>query len=600
MSFWREVKRRNVFRVAAVYLAVAWLVAQIVSVVSTPLNLPDWFDAAMIVLLAVGFPVALILAWAFELTPDGVKRTSDSADTTPAPASTGRKIGFAIIGILVVALGLALWDRQGPATAPSPIGAAPAVAENSVAVLPFVNLSSDPEQEYFSDGLSEEILNQLVQIEGLQVAGRTSSFLFKDRAAEFKTIGETLGVEHVLEGSVRKADNELRITAQLIKVSDGFHLWSKTYDRKLDDVFAIQEDIAMAVADALSLTLGVGKRGLRYAGTDSFDAYDRFLRGRRLWNGAPERAIEEFTKAAEIDPDYALPWAWMSQSYGFLVQRSRTPTEYDRNFEDMERAARRSVELGPDLWESHNALVWALLAKKDWIGADRAFRRAVTLAREEGARMTIEYPSFLETFGKFDEAVSYLSELRELDPLNRENSIFLQNALAIQGRYEDVLAEEARIGLPEDGFRPSYVFGFPWFFERGEASKVRAAFARAPEGSISRQFSEVLDSRDDALAMIREWLASPGFKTRNELSEFALFAGYYGDTDLATRLVREAYLGGGWGAYFIMWHAALSETRRTPEFKTFLRELGFVDLWRETGEWNEYCHPIGGDDFECI
>jgi len=599
MSFWQELQRRNVYRVAAVYLAVAWLIVQIVSVVRAPLRLPEWFDAAVILLLAIGFPIGLLLAWAFELTPDGLRRTGDVEGASPAPASTGRKVDFAIIAVLIAALGLALWTRPNIESARVERAAENNELQNSIAVLPFANLSSDPEQEYFSDGLSEEILNQLVQMGGLRVAGRTSSFLFKDRAAEFETIGETLGVENVLEGSVRKSGNRLRITAQLIKVSDGFHLWSQTYDRELSDVFAIQDEIAMAVADALSLTLGVGQRRLGYAGTDSFEAYDRFLRGRQLWVGDPLRAIEEFKKAEELDPGYALPWAWMSHSYGFLVQRSKSAEDYERNFASMENAARRAVELGPEFWETHNALVWALFAKKDWLGADRAFQDAVTVARENGARLTFEYSSYLETLGRYDAAIEYFYELRDVDPLSREISIFLQNALAISGRYEEAIAEEERIGIVEGRSPPSYIFGFPWYFEHADQDGIRAALAAGPANSISRQFSEVFASREAALAMIREWLDSPAFKTRNEYVFLATYAGYYGDTDLAVELLRDAFLGGGWGAYFIMWHAALSDTRSTQGFKDFLRELGFVELWRTTGEWNDFCHPIGADDFDC-
>lgn len=600
MSFWRELKRRNVFRVTAVYLAVAWLLAQIVAVVTQPLHLPDWFPTAVIVLLALGFPVALVLAWAFELTPEGLRRASDG-DGEPMPVSTGRKIDFAIIAVLVVALGLALWDRDRTQVAETPAApAAQTAAENTIAVLPFANMSSDPEQEYFSDGLSEEILDKLAQIKGLKVAGRTSSFLFKGKAADFKTIGDKLGVGRVLEGSVRKSGNRLRIVAQLINVSDGYHVWSKTYDRTLDDVFAIQEDIAMQVADALSLTLGVGAAGQKYAGTDSFEAYDHYLRGRPYWQSDPLRSIAEMEKAAAADPAYAIPWAWMSLSYGQLAQRVTAPDEFARYFEKMTTTAERGVELGPNIWQCQNALAWALFPKRDWLGADEAFHTAVSLAKETGARMSFEYPSYLETLGRYDQALKYFFELRDSDPLNREVSGFLQNGLIVAGRYDEAKAEQQRIGAPDVGLTTLKSLGFPWYIQRGEADVVRQGLATAPEGSHINRFSKVFDSREPALAMIREWLDSPGFKARGEYAFYSHYAGYYGDSDLAVTLLRKAYLSPGWGLYFVMWDPTLSQTRRTSAFKQFLRDLGFVELWRKTGEWNDYCHPLGGDDFECV
>jgi adenylate cyclase len=600
MSFLRELKRRNVFRVAAVYLALAWLIAQIISVVNAPLHLPEWFSTVAIVLLGIGFPIALVLAWAFELTPDGVKRASDIENGPSDPVSTGRKVDFAIIAILVIALGLALWDRQSAKLAESPAPQTAAAAQNSIAVLPFVNLSSDPEQEYFSDGLSEEILDQLAQIKGLRVAGRTSSFLFKDKASDFKTIGATLGVNQVLEGSVRKAGSQLRITAQLINVSDGYHVWSKTYDRTLDDVFAIQEDIAMQVADALSLTLGVSANGPRYAGTDNFEAYDHFLRGRPYWQIDPLRAIAEMEKAAAVDPSYALAWAWESLAYGQMALRTVDPEKFETYFEKMETTAQRAVELGPDEWQCQNALVWALFAKKEWLGADQAFRRAVELSRESGGRMTFEYSSYLVTFGRYDEAIRSLYELRDADPLSREISSFLQNALVIAGRYQEAADEQHRIGIDPDAFTALVSLGFPWQIQQGRKDLVKRFLSSSPTGTIFNKLGTLLDMPSEALSAIREWQKSPGFKARMELAQASHYAGYFGDTELAASLSRDAYFTKGWGLYFVMWDPTLSETRKTPAFKQFLRDLGFVELWRKTGEWNDYCHPVGSSDFECI
>ena len=262
MSFFEELKRRNVVRVGVVYLIAAWLLAQVADLLLENFNAPDWVIQAILVVLIIGFPLALIFAWAFELTPEGLKKEKDVDRSQSITPVTGRKLDRAIIVILVIALSYFIWEsrvQHQHSEAPEQQAVVePAPAEpsaKSIAVLPFVNMSSDPEQEYFSDGISEEILNSLAKIKELKVAGRTSSFAFKGQNQDLRQIGDTLGVEHILEGSVRKSGAQVRITAQLIQVDDGFHLWSETYDRELTDVFAIQDEIATAILKQLKAAL---------------------------------------------------------------------------------------------------------------------------------------------------------------------------------------------------------------------------------------------------------------------------------------------------------------------------------------------------------
>jgi TolB-like protein len=248
-GFFEELKRRNVFRVAIAYIVVAWLVLQVADVVLPTFQTPDWVMPAFTFLLALGFPVALTFAWAYEMTPEGIKREKEVDRSQSITRNTGRKLDFIIIGVLVVAIAFLAYDEfviepaqeEARTTANSEASEVieTDIPEMSVAVLPFVNMSADPDQEYFSDGISEELLNQLVKIRGLQVAGRTSSFAFKGRNEDLRSIADQLNVAHILEGSVRKAGDRVRITAQLVKASDGYHLWSETYDRDLSDIFAI-------------------------------------------------------------------------------------------------------------------------------------------------------------------------------------------------------------------------------------------------------------------------------------------------------------------------------------------------------------------------
>ena len=250
-ALFSELKRRNVFRVGIAYAIVSWVLLQFTDVISPILDIPDWAPKLVFLLLALGFLPALIIAWAFELTPEGIKKEKDVDRSTSIATTTRRKLDYVIIGVLAVGIVILLVDKFSQPTG-SPASDA---TELSIAVLPFVNMSSDPEQEFFSDGITEEILNALAAVRQLKVAGRTSSFAFKGQNEDLRRIGDTLGVGHILEGSVRRSGSKVRIAAQLIQVDDGFHVWSDTYDRELTDIFAIQDEIAAAIIRQLKATL---------------------------------------------------------------------------------------------------------------------------------------------------------------------------------------------------------------------------------------------------------------------------------------------------------------------------------------------------------
>ncbi len=252
-SFWGELKRRNVVRVTVAYVIVGWLILQLTDVLVPLLTLPEWAGRLIFLLLLVGFPLALFFAWAFELTPEGLKKGKDVDRSDSITHLTGRKLDFGIIGVLVVAVGFLLVDKIYLSEEDTAADEVIATERQSIAVLPFVNMSPDPDQEYFSDGLSEEILNLLAKIPELKVIGRTSSFAFKGKNEDLRIIGEALGVNTLLEGSVRKSGDRVRITAQLIDVSDASHIWSETYNRTLDDIFAVQDDVAAAIIDAMQI-----------------------------------------------------------------------------------------------------------------------------------------------------------------------------------------------------------------------------------------------------------------------------------------------------------------------------------------------------------
>lgn len=323
-----ELKRRNVVRVGIAYIVVGWLALQVAETVFPTFGAPAWILKVFITLLALGFPFALLFAWAFELTPEGVKKTHEVDLSVSVTHSTGRKLDFVIIAALVAALGYFIWDRQNltresPGTAAAvdvstePQTGNSAPIERSIAVLPFLNMSSDEEQQWFADGLTEEVLNSLARTPDLLVASRTSAFGYKGSNEDIRTIAEALGVAHILEGSVRRSKERIRVTAQLIRARDGFHLWSQTYDRKPDDVIEIQEDLAIQIARALKTAMDPEALArMMSAGTASVAAYEAYLEGTALLNGSVDsgdayefhQARDAFERAIELDPEFALAY----------------------------------------------------------------------------------------------------------------------------------------------------------------------------------------------------------------------------------------------------------------------------------------------------
>jgi len=327
MSLYAELKRRNVVRVGIAYAVIGWILAQIAEFAFENFGAPEWVLKTVVVFLLLGLPLALFFAWAFEITPDGVKREEDVDRSQSITQNTGRRLDRAIIGLLVLALGYFIWERQAvdeqdDAVDQSSVAAidenvTPGPKKRSIAVLPFVNMSSDEEQEWFSDGLTEELLNALARTPDLLVAARTSSFRYKGSSDDIQTIAAALGVAHVLEGSVRRDRDRLRVTAQLIRASDGFHLWSQTYDRNPEDVITIQEEVAIEIATALETAMDPEALAkMMSSGTDSVAAFNAYLQG--LAYGADTLstgdayeflgARDAFERAVELDPTFVLAY----------------------------------------------------------------------------------------------------------------------------------------------------------------------------------------------------------------------------------------------------------------------------------------------------
>ena len=370
-DFWRELRRRKVLKVGAAYLVVAWLVIQVASTVAPQLNLPEWAPRLITLVVLLGFPVTLVLAWMLDKTPEGLKVES---------ASTGNKRIYAIAAVLA-ALAVGWYWKDRPE---APDAGSGAEGARSIAVLPFVNMSGDKENEFFSDGISEEILNSLAQMPGLRVAARTSSFSFKGQQKEIPDIARELQVRMVLEGSVRKQDNRVRITAQLIDAETGFHAWSQTYDRELKDIFAIQDEIARAIADELQVKLGPAHvDGAPRPDTISLEAYDAYLKGLPLLRErGTDNLIEAerlFRAALALDPRFAKAWAGLAMTLTLLPEYSLAYPLTD-TWSEAHDAAEYALALEPTLPEPYVAMGYIAGGEFRFATGRALFDRALELA----------------------------------------------------------------------------------------------------------------------------------------------------------------------------------------------------------------------------
>ena len=467
MSFFVELKRRNVFRVGIAYLIGSWLLAQIADLLIDNIGAPDWVMKTLFVVLALGFPLSLFFAWVFEMTPDGVKRESEIDRSQSITNVTGRKLDRSIIFVLILALGYFAWDKfsaQTQTVTPvEPTIVEETAIDKSIAVLPFVNMSADADNEYFSDGLSEELLNLLAKVDGLKVAARTSSFKFKKSEADIGEIGKQLNVATVLEGSVRRSGNQARITAQLIKVDDGFHLWSETYDRELDNIFEVQDEIAKAIVDALKLPLlGHDAKPLTStATTDNFEAYDLYLLGRhhaRVYSEEDfNRAVEYFLRAIEIDPSFAAAYSGLADGYLFLSDFGNLPRGEAHQL--ARSAAEKALAINPDSPEAHTSMGLLLNNLRQNGEAETHFLKALEI-NPNYVNALLWYNNNLANQFRVSEGLSLVKRAMNVDPLSHD--VRRNYALQMQRlqRYEDALNEiQAFIAAKPDDPMPYELWG---------------------------------------------------------------------------------------------------------------------------------------------
>jgi TolB-like protein/phenylpyruvate tautomerase PptA (4-oxalocrotonate tautomerase family) len=536
---------------------------------------------------------------------------------------------FAIITLLLLLGGgaLAFYQRNNeggaeaalaaPGTSAPPASPGAPDARPSLAVLPFVDLSQLKDQEYLGDGLAEEIINQLTQVPGLRLVGRTSSFSFKGKDDDLRTIGEKLGVAHLLEGSVRKSGDRIRITAQLVAASDSSQLWSRTYDRKLTDVFAVQDEIARDVAQALSVKLDAVKLNTAQGGTTNVDAYERFLRWRQLlfsehYDEEHDRQrVQLAREAVALDPGFVLGWDALARSLRALASEV-DEVQAERLREEATEVRARIAELAPDHWIVKRERAYALWREGKWA-------EAIALTKEimEGGPMSYErafpYTELIFSVGHLDETVAVVEQLKVIEPLAMFISRDLQYDYTAARRIDDAEAEYRRsLSLEGNDTEPTFL-AFHRMLARPDADLEAL---RDLHGRMTKRYSwpflldlgGVLNDRDAMRAILRKAATDPAYGGGGPalISQMET-ADALGDADLAVDALHrflESVDGFAEGrmnhrAYWQFWTTPHSGIRSHPEFKRLLIQTGVADYWRKTGKWGDGCKPIGADDFQC-
>jgi serine/threonine-protein kinase len=447
-NFFAELKRRNVYKVAVAYAVVSWLSIQAASILFPTFEAPPWAMKVFVAVLVLGFPIALIFSWAFEITPEGIKRESEVEPNKSISTHTGRKIAALTIGLAVVAAGLLAFQllrgtsHQKSANQPGGPGG---ISEKSIAVLPLVNTSGDPGNDYFSDGLSEEMIAVLAKIPGLKIIGRSSSFLFKGKSDDSRTIGEKLGVANLLEGSVRKQGDRVRIVAELISAADGRAVWSETYDRELKDVFAVQSEIAVAVTEQLKIKLlGAPAKSDAAPSNDNLTAYNALQQGTFYFGLSTEegtrKATEFFGEAVRLDPRYALAYANLSFAWRQLAATWLGGAEANEAYAKARNAAQTALSLAPNLAAAHGALGFVLLTPDlDFAAAEAEFRKAEKLApADAGPKNNLALVFAAQ--GRLKEAENMMRQTMAFDPLGVTRYLNLARILIAGGRYDEAEA----------------------------------------------------------------------------------------------------------------------------------------------------------------
>jgi TolB-like protein len=616
MSFYSELKRRNVIRVGTAYAVATWLLVQVADTTFPLFGFGNTPARIVVILLIIGFIPALIFAWAFELTESGIQREDEVDRSLKVTTKAAKRLDRIIMFVLALALGYFAIDKFVLSESREQIIAERAREQamqvaveqyrnnESIAVLPFVDLSPDQDQEYFGDGVAEQLLDELTRLEGLNVASRTSSFAFKDKNQDLKVIGEALGVANILEGSVRKDGDELLITAQLIDVESGFHRWSNTFNRRLDDIFKIQDEIAKSVAGALSIELkAAGREHLAGAGTDNIDAYDAFLEGMAWFRLAqPDIALPHFERALQLDSDYAeavlaIAGVYGRRSFNLAGDDGRALQQQGLEY------VLQAIEMNPEFAVAYSRLAAFHRAMGNWIDATKAYEKAKALA--PGDSMLQLTDSFMSgRMGRINDAINFLEIGLELKVIGYYGFQTMALQYTQVGRYDEareVLLKSKALSVTVN---PSIIKRHLFIaLSEGDAAAIKihlAEFAGAyrPATALAEAVLGAFDSGQEAIqAALRKHVEDSVRVAGDERIITASIAAYAGDAQFALQLMTEE-LRANKIRITRLWMPYFSDMRRLQGFKDLVTELNMVEFWREYG-WADFCRPLKSGDFEC-
>jgi TolB-like protein len=596
MSFFSELKRRNVFRAGIAYVIIGWLLAQVAELAFDAFGAPDWVLKSVLFILVLGLPLVLFVAWAFEVTPEGIKLEKNVDRSQSITAQTGRKLDFTIIGVLVVAVGFLLVDKFLLSESQGPSNEIVATESQSIAVLPFVNMSDD--KDHFADGLSEALLNLLAKMPDLKVAARTSSFAFKGHNQDMREVGDVLGVKTILEGSVQRSGDRLRITAQLIKANDGFHLWSETYDRQMADIFDIQDEVAAAIMDALQLHLTApGKRP-----TNSSEAYALYLEALAQVDSFDryEDLTDLLDRAIRIDPQFARAYELKAAVYwnaagSFMRSSQAQPLVHE--------AAMRAHELDPSLVLARSLSKTSNPETWTWNNEFEAIEEAIR-AEPDNAQLLFVWSYDLAMCGYFDESLKIAKRVIELDPLSFGGHVQAIDANLALGRHADTraaIADFHNVGFEElAAQRLTYIH-----FMAGEYDEGIAALGDwTLDGMTGQALGTFIDNVTDpesGLSFLQTWIgeieaSEASFYEKSSANSWFLILGHLDEywrvieknspeSPHSWTNAEELEIAG------VINHA--SGFRRHPRFIPYVEKYGMLELWDRRGA-PDFCKKTDG------
>jgi TolB-like protein len=578
LSLFNELKRRKVFRVGIAYVIAAWLIAQVAALVADTYLAPVWVMQMIVTLLIVGLPISLILSWAFDLTADGITRTAYGE--VEGSLTVSNKSIVALVGGLFVALAVVFyvaWPRD----------------DKSIAVLPFEDISPGGDQAYFGNGIADELRLELQGLDGLRVAGQSSSNAFAQE--DSKTIGEMLNVESILAGNIRKEGNSVRISVQLTNVADGFTIWSESYDRELENIFEMQEEIATSVAGALGVRLGVGEvNAFRGAGTQNVEAYEAYLLGQNR-NLTRQERLRLYERATELDPNYAA--AWSQLGHRTLAMTWDSNPDHASEFRDRAyQLVLRGVQLNPESAAAQYSLATVRGARLDWIGAEQGYTRALELLTDRP--LVQGYANFLLRSGRTADAQKQYAIAVALEPLGGRPVSMSWHASLTQGRFD-----EAKEISNWQNAANRIENNLDIALNERDPEEVKAAMQAMPITNVAAiaLYAPVLaefDSPERILSMLREVYLDENLQWPRKLHDIAMVAAYFGDPQFALK-VKGQELRNSTARVAALWYPVMSEVRQLPEFKKLVTDLNLVEYWRAYG-WADACRPLGDNDFTCM